>query len=80
MTTNKMRWLLVDLVSLALWPAPAIGQGALRDGYNEAGLEALEQGRYAEADKQLLIALEEAQGFDREDPRLAATLSNLANI
>ncbi len=61
-------------------PSSAIGQGALWDRHNEAGLEAREQARYAEADKQLMIALEEAQGFRREDPRPAATLSNLANV
>jgi hypothetical protein len=46
---------------------------------NNAGKEAFEQGRYAEAEASFLAALREAERFDSQDLRLAKSLHNLAN-
>ena len=48
--------------------------------YNNAGTEALEQGRYAEAEEQFLAALKEAENFGPEDLRLARSLNELARL
>ena len=47
---------------------------------NDRGCEALNQGRYAEAEDSLLTALEEAKNFEPQDPRLGISLDNLANV
>ena len=46
----------------------------------KAAEDAYQQGKYAEAEKQLLTALQEAENFGPEDPRLAASLNNLAAL
>ena len=43
--------------------------------YTEAGLDAFQQDNYAEAEKQFKAALQEAEKFGSEDPRLAGTLN-----
>ncbi len=43
-----------------------------------AGLTAYQQGRYAEAERQLDAGLKQAERFGPEDPRLATSLNNLA--
>ena len=47
---------------------------------NEAGVAASQQGKYAEAEKYYLAALKEAESFAPKDPRLAASLNNLATL
>lgn len=44
----------------------------------DAGQEALAQGRYAEAEKKFLAAVEAAEAFGGDDSRLGVTLNNLA--
>lgn len=72
--------LLVGALGLALWSSAAFGQGVLWDTYMEAGEQAYGQGRYAEAEKALRAALNEAERFGPQDPRLARSLSNLAAL
>ena len=45
-----------------------------------AGLQAYEQGRYAEADKFFLAALKEAENLGPEHPNVATSLNNLAGL
>ncbi len=80
MTMTKTRWLLVGLVCLALWPAHASAQGGQWNTLNAAGIEAYQRGDYAEAEKQWSAALKEAEGFGPQDPRLATSLNNLAEL
>ncbi len=80
MTTNKTRWLLVGLVCLALWPAHTSAQLGLWDTYRAAGDKAYQQGNYPEAEKQWAAAVKEAEGFGPQDPRLATSLNNLAEV
>ena len=44
----------------------------------KAATEAYQQANYAEVEKQLSAALQEAEKFGPEDPRLATSLNNLA--
>ena len=48
--------------------------------YNDAGFEAKEQARYAEAEEFFLAGLEEAKKFEDLDPRIGTSLNNLAEI
>ena len=48
--------------------------------YMAAGEEAREHGNYPEAEKQFAAAVEDAQGFGPDDPRVAASLSGLAYV
>ena len=45
--------------------------------YTDAGTEAYQQRQYAEAEKQFLAALQEAQKLGPEDPRVGTSLNNL---
>ena len=78
MKIHNANWLLVGLVFLALWPAHAPAQGGLWETYMAAGAKAYQRGDYAQAEKQFGAALNEAQGFGPQDPRLATSLNNLA--
>ncbi len=80
MIMHKTKWLLVGLVCLALWPAHASAQGGQWNTLNAAGIEAYQRGDYAEAEQQWRAALKEAEGFGPQDPRLAASLNNLAEL
>jgi tetratricopeptide (TPR) repeat protein len=46
---------------------------------NEAGLQAMEKGNYTVAENSLEKAAKEAESFGLDDPRVAATLNNLAS-
>jgi len=50
------------------------------ESYSDAGLEAQEQARYAEAEQLYLEALKEAGKFGEQDPRLPTSLNNLASL
>ncbi len=68
------------LVRLALWPAYPSAQGDLWETYMAAATKAYQQGNYPEAEKQWAAALKEAEGFGPQDPRLATSLNNLAQV
>ncbi len=48
--------------------------------YNDAGREAMEQARYAEAEELYLAALKEAESFGGQDTRLVRPLNDLAEL
>ena len=76
-------WLLVGLLSLAVWALAgdfASAQAPDWETYMEAATKAYREGRYAEAEKQLKAALKEAEDFRPEDPRVAQILNNLARL
>ena len=72
---------LAVLVLLCVAPAaPCLAQATLWDGYIKDGNQAKEQGQYAKALKLYTLGLEEAEKFGPTDPRLAASLNNLAGL
>lgn len=79
MKKSHSLWL-VGTLGLALWSSATFGQGVPWDTYMEAGEQAYRQGRYAEAEKALRAALNEAERFGPQDPRLAASFNNLAAL
>ncbi len=71
------RWLAV--VAL-LCTCAAQAQSTLWETHNDAGKEAYQAGRYAEAEKQFKFALAEAERLGPSDWRLATSLNNLAGL
>ena len=79
MRLGTTRWLLVGLLGLGLWPMVAASAQETRwDNLNKAATEAYQRADYAKAEKLLLAALQEAEKFGEQDPRLATSLNNLA--
>ena len=65
---------------IAVLSAWAQSQPSRWDAAMDAGKTAYEQGRYADAEKELQAALGEAESFEKHDPRLAATLDQLITV
>ena len=80
MMPGKTRWLVVGVLCVALWTAAASAQQTRWEKLTDAGVKAYQEGRYAEAEKLLSDALKEAEKLGPNDPRLAASLNNLAAI
>ncbi len=81
MIRRKRFCLLVSVLALsvlAIAVPAAFAQDTKWEKANAAGMEAYQQGRYAEAEKRWLAALEEAENFGPDDQRLATSLNNLA--
>ena len=78
MRSTRTVWLLV--LGAVCVSSCAVVQHTVWKKYNEAGMEAYEQGRYAEAKKQWMVALKKAEKFGPNDSRLATSLNNLAAL
>ncbi len=76
MRLGTTRWLLVGVLCLVLSPAVVCAQVTRWEESMAAASQALQEGRYAAAEKLLLVALQEAQKFGEQDPRLG--ISHLA--
>ena len=74
------RWWIVAILWVVLVSPQASAQGTAWKSNSAGGVKAFQQGRYAEAEKLFLAALEEAKGFGPQDPRLATSLNNLAEL
>ena len=75
----KRFWLLPALC-VAIVAPHACAQPGRWETFVAAGDEAYQRGDYAEAEKSWLAALKEAQNFRPEDPRLGASLNDLAML
>ena len=71
-------FILSVLAVLWLCSTSAFAQIEPWQGHTEAGVKAYQQGNYPEAEKRLVAALKEAEGFGPQDPRLATSLNHLA--
>ena len=80
MKQGKTRWLLVGVLCLAFWLAGCSNEEKRWEGLIADGETAYQAGRYAEAEKLFLAALKEAEEFGEQDPRLATSLNNLAEL
>ncbi len=78
MRLGTTRWLLVGVLCLVLSPAVVCAQVTRWEESMAAASQALQEGRYAAAEKLFLGALKEAEKFGDQDPRLATSLNNLA--
>ncbi len=80
MKHSKTHGLMAGLLGLALWPAGCSTDEGRWERLSADGQTAYQAGRYAEAEEPLLAALQEAERFGEQDPRLATSLSNLAEL
>ncbi len=80
MIAKKSVGIVAGLVCLLLWPAHAVAQQGDWERRLRAGEAAYQQGSYVEAVKRIKAALSAAEAFGPDDPRLATTLNNLANV
>jgi len=81
MRLGTTRWLLVGLLCLGLWPMVAASDQETRwDSIMADAVKAYQQADYAQAETLLLAALKEAEKFGNQDPRLATSLNNLAEL
>ena len=78
MKHSKTHGLMVGLLGLALWPAGCSTDEGRWERLNADGQTAYQAGRYAEAGESLLAALQEAERFGEQDPRLGTSLNELA--
>ncbi len=80
MERNITGLLLAGVLCLALAIQTTCTQETHWETSNAAGMDAYEQGRYSEAKRWWLAALEEAENFGPDDERLATSHNNLAAL
>lgn len=84
--TTRLRVLLLIVLTVALttapWlaPDPAQSQETLWTTWRNGGLQALQEGRLADAERLLIAALEQAEKFGSEDLRVADAANDLAVV
>ena len=80
MKQAKTGWLLMGVLCLALWATAASAQDMRCLMSVVAGAKALQEGRYAEAEKLLKIALQEVEKLGPNDECLALALGSLGEL
>jgi len=80
MKTRRLLWLLAGPLWLTLALGPVHAESQSWESLDSAGLAAYQQGDYAEAEKHFAAALEAAEGYGEDDPRLGTSLNNLAGL
>src|SRR5437867_2314689 len=78
MCTYIVHQVLALTLYVAAAASVALAQDAKWKKYNENGWDAMNEGRYAEAERLFQSALQEAEQFSGQDTRRANTLSDLA--
>ncbi len=81
MTSKTGRRFVIALgavLCLGLWPADGAAQSSAWEEARTAAVEAYRAGDYATAEQNFLAAVDHAKKFGPRDPRLAATLNDLA--
>ena len=78
MNKTRVFALIVAVVGSLLYLKTNFLQDRNWEKHHESGWVAFKGKNYAEAEKQFLVALKEAERFPNDDPRLRLTLSNLA--
>src|SRR5512144_2966567 len=74
-------WAATSLVGLfALWSADTRSQDTLWNTWRQGGLQALHEGRLADAERLLTAALEQAEKYGLEDLRVADAANDLAVV
>jgi tetratricopeptide (TPR) repeat protein len=68
------------LAGLLAWPATSFPQDTLWNTWRQGGLQALHEGRLADAERLLTAALEQAEKYGLEDLRVADAANDLAVV
>jgi tetratricopeptide (TPR) repeat protein len=81
MTMNwPQKWSLLAIVGLLAWPTASPSQDTLWHTWRQGGLQALHEGRLADAERLLTAALEQAEKHGLEDLRVADAANDLAVV
>ena len=79
--TRKRVLFAVVVLALALpWPLPSQAQDTLWNTWRQGGLQALHEGRLADAERLLTAALEQAEKYGLDDLRVADAANDLAVV
>lgn len=79
-TLRDTNLVLMFTLGLVLGSSPVFAQDAAWDGLINAGRAALQQDNFSEAERHFEQALETAEKFSPNDPRLGRSLNNLAAV
>jgi len=77
---RKVSWVLVGILCLVLVLIQARTQETQWRKHMAAGAKAHREGRYSDAVNSFQAAVKEAEAFGPQDPRLATSLNNLAEL
>jgi len=80
MTLSAQQWMRFVIVAALAWPGLAFGQDTLWHTWRQGGLQALHEGRLADAERLLKAALEQAEKYGLEDLRVADAANDLAVV
>jgi tetratricopeptide (TPR) repeat protein len=80
MTLAAQRWMRFVILATLAWPGFAFGQDTLWNTWRQGGLQALHEGRLADAERLLTAALEQAEKYGLEDLRVADAANDLAVV
>jgi len=77
---STMRYAAALVAAVLCLPSLVYGQDTLWNAWRQGGLQALQEGRLAEAERLLTAALEQAEKFGAEDLRVADAANDLAVV
>lgn len=80
MIWHARKWMLLVIVAVLALPAFTFGQDTLWNTWRQGGLQALHEGRLADAERLLTAALEQAEKYGVEDLRVADAANDLAVV
>jgi len=73
-------WMRFMMVAALAWPGFAVAQDTLWNTWRQGGLQALQEGRLADAERLLTAALEQAEKYGLDDLRVADAANDLAVV
>jgi len=77
---RKVCWMLVGILCVVFVSIQACTQETQWRKHMAAGAKAHREGRYTDAERSFQAAVKEAEAFGPQDPRLATSLNNLAEL
>lgn len=80
MSDLTRKWMLFLIGVVLVVPFPAWSQGTLWNTWRQGGLQALHEGRLADAERLLTAALEQAEKYGSDDLRVADAANDLAVV
>jgi tetratricopeptide (TPR) repeat protein len=80
MTWIARKWMVSAMVVALVSPAVSFGQDTLWQTWRQGGLQALHEGRLADAERLLTAALEQAEKYGLDDLRVADAANDLAVV
>ena len=80
MIRQVRKWMSLAILAALAWPGVGFAQDTLWNTWRQGGLQALHEGRLADAERLLIAALEQAEKYGLEDLRVADAANDLAVV